>query len=498
MSTKSFGRTLLLVLLLSLAVSVKAQEQVTITYWDYWQTQGPAVDEIIRRFEEANPNINVEKTTQAGGGYNELVTAAFQAGVESTPDMFILPDTSKLSTYIASGWLLPLNNFEDFEDWKNATYEDPDFAFMEGTNTVDGNTYTAKFSRDSIWIKLYVNTNLYDQAGLVNEDGTYQFPNTMEEMIENSQAIKEATGKYGVGFSGTQSWAAGWWMWQCQFSTQMWNHGPLPGFNWTNATWDTADDECAVGALESLVQLRDEDLILPDTMALAIDDEGVRARFAEDEFAHLIAGDWVIAGWQQTHPDFTGYRLTRLPLVGVEEPGGGFQYGPGGSWFAISADTQHPEETWELFKFFHSEEAGDIWASMGNGLLVNTPQPYDQYATNEAWADSYALDTQMVAGPSPSIQYPDMAQVQVTLQGPTLDDIVLGVFTGQLTDIRAALADYDARAQAAFEQGIADAQAAGLDVQKEYYILSDWVPTENYEMDMGSGDEATATEEAGS
>lgn len=92
-----------------------------------------------------------------------------------------------------------------------------------------------------------------------------------------------------------------------------------------------------------------------------------------------------------------------------------------------------------------------------------------------------------VAGPAQSVLYPDLAQVQVTLQGPTLDDIVMGVFSGQLTDIPAALADYDTRAQQAFEQGIADAQAAGLDVKPEYYTPKDWVPTEDYEISTTAG-----------
>lgn len=469
----------LCLLLIAFTVNVSAQDQVTITYWDYWQTQGPAVDEIITRFEAANPNINVEKTTQAGGGYNELVTAAFQAGEESTPDVFVIPDANRMPNYIASNWFLPLNDLSGFEEWKN-TFENPDFTFLEGTNTIEGNTYSAPFSPPGVWIKMFVNTALYDEAGLVNEDGSYNFPNTLDELIENSRTIQEATGKYSVGFSGTQTWAAGWWLWQCQYSTQLWNTGPLPGFDWTTGTFDTQNDECANAALEGLVTLRDENLVLPDTTALAIDDEGVRVKFAENEFAHLIAGDWVIAGWEQTNPDFESYRVIRLPLAGVEEPGGSFQYGPGGTWFAISSDTEHPEEAWEFFKYLHSEEAGDIWASMGNGLHIHTPKPYDQYATSEVWADIYTLNENVVTGPAQSVLYPDMAQAQITLNGPTLDDIVMGVFSGQLTDIKAALADYDARAQQAFEQGVADAQAAGLDVQPEYWMPTDWVPTENY------------------
>jgi multiple sugar transport system substrate-binding protein len=117
---------------------------------------------------------------------------------------------------------------------------------------------------------------------------------------------------------------------------------------------------------------------------------------------------------------------------------------------------------------------------MGNGLLLKTPQPYSQYATSEAWAAIFEMNNLLVAGPSLALLNPDVQKVQPTLQGPTLDDIVMGVFTGQITDIKGALADLDARQQAAFDQALADAQAAGAKVTIDDWIMPDWVPTENY------------------
>jgi len=224
--------------------------------------------------------------------------------------------------------------------------------------------------------------------------------------------------------------------------------------------------------------MRDEGLIHPETVALAIDDEAARVLFATHQFAHLIAGDWVIGGWANTNPEFSEYRIVGLPLAGVEEQGGAFTYGPGGRWFGISADTEHPEEAWEWFKFLHSPEFASIWIKYNDeGLYRMDPE---EYATTPIREDIANLNLRAVAGPSLSLINPDTAQVVFTLQGPTQDDIVMGVFSGQLPDINAALTDLQERYQAAFDAGLADAQAAGQEVTVEDYILPDWNPPEPY------------------
>ncbi|NJO85115.1 MAG: extracellular solute-binding protein [Blastochloris sp.] len=410
----------LLIVLLMVAMSAMtlapaaAQEVVTIQYWDYWLTQGPAIDRGIEEFEAMHPNINIEKTTQAGGGYPELVNAAFQGGPDSTPDVFVLPDSSRLPQYLASGWLRAWNDLAGFEEFR-ATFPDPDFNFLEGTNTIEGLTYSAPFSlpNDAVWVFMYINTDVYEQAGLTEED----YPETLDQLIENSRIIAENTDAYSVGFSGTQGWAAGWWMWMCQRSAQFFSVAPFPGFDHTTATFNTAENACANAALEGLVTLRDEGLVHPQTAALAVDDEGVRVLFAQNEFAHLIAGNWVIAGWEQTNPDFSSYDVIPLPLAGVEEPGGAFTSGPGGNWFAIASDTEHPEEAFEWIKYLYSAEFGAIWAEEGNGLTIMTPQPYDQYADRPAWEAIYSFPDMVVPGPSVGLRNPATAEVVMTLQG---------------------------------------------------------------------------------
>lgn len=469
--------------LFALAMSgvVQAQDEVvTLVYWDWHVTQGESIDRGIAEFEEAFPNIRVEKVTQLVDRYGELVTLAYQS--ESAPDIYMIPNENSVpwATVMANDWLLPLNGFEDFEAHM-ATY--PHGAFAPGVNVIDGNTYSAPWDATMPWLHLFINTALYEEAGLVDTDGNLLLPKTLDDVIQHSRVIQEQTGKYGVGFSSTQSNTAGWWWTVCQYSAPYAPVGGLagmPSFDLHTGKHTFASQPCFQQMLEGLVLMRDEDLILPETVAFAIDDEGARAMFAEGEFAHLLGGNWVIGGWASTHPAFTAFTAVPVPLVGVDEPISYFYSRPGGRWMGINAQTDYPEEAWEFYKFMNSERFGQIWAEGGNGLSILSPGDPAQYATNDAWGNIFASSALRIPGPRPEIRNPQVAEVAFTLIGPNENDVLLGIFSGQITDINATLVDLDERYTAALEQAIADAQAAGLDVSIEDYMFEDWDPTQPY------------------
>ena len=463
------------------ALLTLASAQTTVQYWDYWLTQGPAIDEIIATFEAAHPDIVIEKNTIAGGPYIESLNLAMQS--DSGPDVFVLPNPggdilAGFLDYANQGYLYNLSQFDDTQAFRQG-FPNPDTNFVEGSNMIDGNLYTAPFmGPDKPWLQLYVNTNLYEEAGLVDADGNPALPTTWEEFIENSRTVTENTDAYGAGFSMQQPWAAGWWYRVCNYSGVPYDSA-LAAFDYRTGEFTFSSDECYKTVLNGLVTMADESLIHPASLSLSIDDEGARALFAEDGFAHLVAGEWVIAGWEQTHPDFTSYTATHLPFPGGE-PESYFGATVGGQWFAVNADTDVPEAAWEFFKFLHSPEAGAIWARNGNGLVLNTPQPYDEFASNDAFEYVFNSTDLVRTLPEPTIRTPALAQVQQTLIGPSPDDMLVGVLSGQLSDVDAALADLDARKMQALTTGLADAQAAGVDVSMDDYLFPDWNPTENY------------------
>ncbi len=479
--------TLVVLSLITLPGVSRAQDKVKITFWDWWVTQGPAMDATIADFMAAHPNITVEKRTIGGGPYNDTINLAFQG--DSAPDVFVVEDTNLFKSYIANGWVLPLSGLPDFEKWK-ATFPNPGANFTNGVNVIDGKAYSAPLFVQGPWLQLYVNTKVYKDAGLVNADGSVKLPKTLDEMIANSRVIKDKSGGkvYGFGVSGTQGWAQGWWWWNCQMTSHFFSVGGLDGFNALTGKFEWSTNPCIKQDAQALVKMRDEKLIYPDA---SIDDEGARAKFADGSFGHLIGGSWVIAGWSQTHPNFKDYTATTLPLVGVTQPGGYFYKTPGGQEFAISAKSQHPNEAWELIKWLYGPNMGKTWADKGNGLTFFTPGTSDKYATNDAWKSIFAMTPLNIDGPQPALRNPNVSKVQFTLNGPDPNAVLGGILSGQITDIDAALKDLDARMTTALNNGLQDATAAGTKVSLDDFIFKDWDPTKPYQTQPTSSMAAT-------
>ncbi|MGL4610503.1 MAG: ABC transporter substrate-binding protein [Trueperaceae bacterium] len=453
-----------------------ASAQTEVTYWDWWVTQGVAIDAIIEAFEAQNPDIDIVKTTTATTNYGQTLDAAVQSG--NAPDIYAIPE-DRWATYVNEGAFYDLNEFADVEDFK-ATYPNPANNFVEGQNIIDGALYSAPFSGpDKPWLQLYINTAVYKEAGLVDDAGNLKLPVTWAEFIENSRVVKETTGKAGWGFSMTQSWAADW-------ASRICNYGGIPadgflgGFDWRTGEYVYSTDPCYKQVLSDIVVMRDEGLLDEGTIAAAYDDEGARAKFAEGGFAHLYAGEWVIPGWAEKFPNFKDYTATHVPFPS-EEPQSYFGGAVGGRQFVMNAETENADAAWAFFKFLHSEEAGRLWAENGQGLNLMTPEPYDAYATNDAFKYIFSSGDLTRVYPEPPLRNPEIAQLQITLQGASFGDIVVGVVSGQITDIDEALADLDARKTAALETAISDAAAAGLTVTKEDFVYPDWNPMESYQ-----------------
>lgn len=81
----------------------------------------------------------------------------------------------------------------------------------------DGKVYG--IPRDGYALGLMLNVELFEQAGLVNADGTVQYPKTWDEVAITAQKIKEATGSAGLVILAKDN-AGGW-----HFSNIAWGFG---------------------------------------------------------------------------------------------------------------------------------------------------------------------------------------------------------------------------------------------------------------------------------
>lgn len=90
-------------------------------------------------------------------------------------------------------------------------------AYMEMLADENGNIYG--LPRDGYVLGMHINVALFEEAGLVDEEGLPIYPTTLQELAEYGQIIREKTGKAGLVFPASETY--GGWL----FTNIAWNFG---------------------------------------------------------------------------------------------------------------------------------------------------------------------------------------------------------------------------------------------------------------------------------
>lgn len=452
----------------------KSEGKVTLEYWDWWVTQGPTIDKEIALFEQAHPNIKIKKTTQVFDKFPELLQLAVKSG--NAPDVFLIPDKPRMPQMIKLGWLLPMNQWATRE-WQA---QFPEGSFAEGDNVVDGKVYTAPFDGASPWLQLYINTKLFKQVGLTDQQGNARMPKTWDEVREFARTITKAgNGQFwGYGFGDKQK------IWLSRQMEMVQNSGAPGGidansFDMRSGSYTWASNPVYLQWIKFFIGMKQDGSIYPN--AMSIDDEMARQLFAQNKIGMLIGGVWNQNGWAQTNADFKDYTLTNLPFNGPVQSS--FFYrspGRGGTAFGISGTTKHAEEAWQWFSWLNAPAAAERWVKDGQGIRIFPEVNKPEYAPNPQFAAFMKLTAGVKLAPAPNLKHPEMNEVKEQQTLPNIQNILEGVYTGQITDWEGALRDLEARQNAAHDQAIKDAQARGTKVDPNWYKVPDWDITKDY------------------
>jgi ABC-type glycerol-3-phosphate transport system substrate-binding protein len=123
----------------------------------------------------------------------------------------------------------------------------------------DGKIYG--IPRDGYALGLYINMNLFKQAGLVDDKGLPKYPRTFDELAQTAKIIKDKTGKAGMFFP-TKDHVGGWhfvalaWSFGAEFEKQV------------NGKWVSGlDSPEAIAALQYVKDLKWKyDVLLPSAL----------------------------------------------------------------------------------------------------------------------------------------------------------------------------------------------------------------------------------------
>jgi ABC-type glycerol-3-phosphate transport system substrate-binding protein len=215
--------------------------------------------------------------------------------------------------------------------------------------------------------------------------------------------------------------------------------------------------------------------IYPNSMSIS--DEQARAYFERGRFGMTVGGVWNQPEW--TQHKFTDYSLMTLPSP-TAEPKAFFYGPPGGAFVALSDKAKHPDEAWAWFDWLYSPAAGKRWVEQGQGLSVY-PQNNDPKAvTFKPFAQYVAMSNTGLVGPQPTIRNPQTTKVVLGNVKPDINDVLAGVYTGQIRDVSGALSALADRRNRALSDAVKQAAGAGTKVSMSDYVFADWDPTKTY------------------
>ncbi|MFC2082949.1 ABC transporter substrate-binding protein [Candidatus Bipolaricaulota bacterium] len=295
--------------------------------------QGDTVKEvraIVREWNEANPDIQVELIFRAWENIDDFMLTSFQGG--QAPDLFH-QDSVMCYEYGLLGYVEPLN-----DDLSDEILADIPKSYWDGVS--DGETiYGVPFLQETLVI-FYNKTMFADQDIIVPESGLI----TWEELREYARLLTVRNEAGTVTTWGLLSPLEQrfWWALIEQNQGQVLKHND-------DGTWQVEIDDAAREAIAFYTDLVVEDRVMPETV-LSYDFMSLLQGFKTGEYAMFSYGCWVrswIARLTQGQLDW-GMLQVEGPKENVTEADP--------QAIGIYSGSPHKEEAAQFLAFFTSTE----------------------------------------------------------------------------------------------------------------------------------------------
>ena len=471
-------------ILIITVINIKATtEPITLQLWDWYIVQSKFLDNEIKLFEEKYPYIKVKRTKQLLNRYRDLVNYAFRSS--TLPDVLAIPVDVRLE-WMRAGYFLPIDDFIN-EEFINRF---PKGSFMSGINIYNGKYYSFPVNGGEVWCQLYLNTDVFKKAGLVDKNGEVLLPKTWNDIRKYAKIVtKKGQGKfYGFGFSYRPDHlhANMFYEWARLAGARGGPQDLAMGVDYKIGRYNFTTD----GALEGytrmfkfLLALKKDKSLYPN--CLSIDDEQLRAAFADGKIAMIMGGSWNMKGWETTHPNFKEYECLMVPPPDEKGYRALFGVNLANVYHGIGANTKYPAEAWKLMSWFASPEVGERYVRAGLGLSIfpsaNSMKnaKYRQFGQYMEISSTYSRSY-----PNPFARNPELANVVVKPVLPNHIGVFWGVMSGQIKekDIPAQLKSLEDRMNKALEEGFEEAVKKGYNVNiTRDLTFPDWDPLQHYE-----------------
>lgn len=370
---KFLALCLALLMVMSLAsAAFAADEKVTLTFVEVMTSpeRTQIIQSFIDKYEEMNPNITVELVSPPYESSETKAASMLAAGQDV--DVVEIRDIT-VAGWIQNGFLMNLDEY--LAGWEGGKEEILDAALQAGGSMGDGSYFLPQF--------LYVK-GLLTRTDILAEHGITEMPKTLDEFYEVCKQISDpAAGQYALALRG--------------IGQPLRNQESLLICEVPNVSEDniyfTNDGEFTFAtpegrkALETYKKIFDE-CCPPDSIGWGYNEQingfvsGITPFFINDP-------DSIMSLKGALNDD----QYTCIPMpIGSESGVRYLDYGFAG--LAVAANTQHPEEAVDFFKYMLSAEVNTAICELYGALPVNkyAYENSDMFNTSiyEEWASEMA------------------------------------------------------------------------------------------------------------
>lgn len=448
-------------------------ESTKLLWMDSGDLKAVFIGAVVEAFGKQHPDVRTQYDGSGWDQVNQVVPLGIRNG--SAPDIFALPQTVPAETAINEGWVQPLDDvIPDFEQWRAGF---PETALINGVHVFDGKTYSWPLnSTRRLEITQYISHAAAEAAGVsvpVDSVSTWDDLRSLAKEITASgtPGILSTADHLHVVVANLAN-TAGWL-------------GNSDGMNMKTGTFEYSAPEY-LEALDFVFSLVEDGSFVPGYLTLK--DADARAQFPSGLAGISLNGPWDIAQWEKDYPDFE-YSILPLPSPdGAEYTIPFRETGANMTW--LNADSPNVDAAVAVLEFMGSVDGQRAMVELSSGFLVSTIEEANTSADPAQLNDRAALVADLAtqymrACPQFEIRNEEAGKVtlKLTATDPSISATIEGIFTGQITDAEAALADLDQRLGTAMEQAFEDAAAGGTSVDISELAFPNWDPSRDYTAD---------------
>ena len=307
-----------------------AQEPVELEFIQWWTTEGGGefLEDLVQRFEEANPGITVKLTSMPFGEIRTQVVASQATGM--TPDLIGMNPPWTREFY-DMGILAPLDDLMAADPFfKKDNY------FQASFTPIEGHTYLAPVN--SMAFFLFYNKTMFKEAGI-------EPPTTWDELVEAAKALTvPEKNQYGITMSMSEQEASNGAILSLYPLLYAQNGRTLVDGKYTVET------EGMENAMKLLETLSKNGSILPGTTTRS--EFQIIEEFAAGNVGMVISHNGHINTVTNRDPNLE-FGIVPLPSVDGK---GTVELRHHGWDIGIAANSQHKEEAWKFISFLLNAE----------------------------------------------------------------------------------------------------------------------------------------------